>query len=868
MLDKNYLDEVIASKFPDLDNTKIEIDGESISTFTLGKLLPFLVYQNTIDNNHRIIGLYLPEEKDTVNLLPFYVIMGQYRKLINTLMEENDFQYNHFDSHSINRFYDAVYNASSCKIISVDFINRQINLRTGRGNQINIPFSESYKISFPNSQNKLKQKIENLDDIDNARQNNIFTFPIQPNEKHYEGVLIFTNTSKFETLLKTIKVSGNDLRDHLNIEKVTFPNNEEDLKFVRLSRPSTAIKPVSVLIARQDAFKAFPFILSSAGSRLTHIKRIVIDDFDEILLKEDKKLQLENTLEEINEIYFNKLNGRILKDIYLISRNRNLNIHEFLTNFNVAYHPWLVKPLEAEKLNFQTINSPEIIFTNIEDSTFEELNSELTNFISRWKNLAAENYCNGEIIVPIKVLYDLRVKLNTFFKPVGIENFAKSISETLKSIKNKWFFSGQDFNLITETTNFLLTKLQSVSNYKLKVIIENLKIVSIKNILVVSNNNDDEDLLWFRDSILSEIPNINIHHSDVKSFLSKRQEENDNIFEIIYYLAPDKKLIGNSLGNILALKQIFVLSLNEYTYSCHWARKYQNLQTQIGNNSRKYYLLNLTPPAVSQEKENEELIPIKYLKKSIAKDGVNGQIVQEKIENIPELSEFIEALIIKNRSGNAHHSGSYTLFFDDGTFEILPESKRIYLYEDEQETEEVEKSLKMVSELEKGDEIILPKRKMQIKDLLEEALKKDQKFLRYIEFDLKWRMLIQKHIERCGMDLSFFRKKLMGNGFTIISDQTVQNWIDCETRRPDNFYSLLTALAELGIINKSDIDQYYYYNSELKSVQITFVRTAIRKLLLRIHGVEIENDQKFTDELLNNFIDHIEIKCISSIYKI
>lgn len=858
MLDKNYLTEKISSIFPDLSNTKFEINSQIIYSFTLGSLLPFLVYQNTIDINHRLIGLYLPDKNKSSNLLPFYVIMGQYRKLLDSTLKFNNYQNQVFSRDQI----QVTYKATIYYILSIDFINCQIKLISGRG-EVNLPFLESYKLTFLNKYDlKISDKIDAFEQLGKARLTNIFTFPLSPKESQYEGVIIFTNINKFESLIKTIKVSGNDLRDHLNIEKVVFPSNGGH-KFIRLSSKQTEKKPVSVLVARLDAFGAYTNILESGGSRYKHIKTIVLDEFDELLLKWEKAAKTDVELANLNETYFSYLSEGSLKDIYFICKNSRLNIHELLTKNNIKYDPWLIKPMELSNLDNHPPISPEVLLNNVGKLDFENLNIDLNRLITKWKELAKSQFCNGEILVPITFIYELRIKLNSFYNPDVLKSYLLSFIQKLNEFKTRWFMSGQDFGLTAETINYI-NKYEGIINFKLNSVIDILKSKSVTGcIKIVSENTNDGDIGWMKNEIHSSLSDANIihyHKKDTLQFLNGAPSNSD----IIFYLTVDKDILGNALGNILAKDQVFILNNRSYSFGVSYSKRYQNIQREASSLKSQYHLLNIEAQSASSSQENAGIIPLKFYEKEITQSAI------QDITEIPEpgLNDWVEEIILKHKNNNISVSENYILFFDDGTFELLPENRKIYLYEDEGETDDIEKSLKPVCELEPGEQIILPKRSIPVKVLLEETLKKNNQFSLSIDMDSKWRILIYNHITRCGMDLNYFRKKLKENGFNIGSDQTVQHWIDSDTRRPDNFRGLLNALALLGIINKSEIDSFDRHNSELKSVQIKFVRTAISKLISRLNGIDIEYDETFTDELLNNFIDHIEIKRISSLHKL
>src|SRR4051812_2610260 len=120
MLDKNYLKDAVLETFPDLLNTEFIFNDARIQKFSEKILLPFLVYQNTTDANHRLIGLFLPENCSSKHLVPFYIIMSQYRKALDAVMHDKDFQNKSFKSGE----KQVVYSGDICDIASVDFLNR------------------------------------------------------------------------------------------------------------------------------------------------------------------------------------------------------------------------------------------------------------------------------------------------------------------------------------------------------------------------------------------------------------------------------------------------------------------------------------------------------------------------------------------------------------------------------------------------------------------------------------------------------------------------------------------------------------------------------------------------------------------------
>ena len=87
----------------------------------------------------------------------------------------------------------------------IDYIHRLLVIRTGKGNEVDMKFRDSYEIkwSYSNALD-IKTKIDELKKIDIIDRNDIFTFPLIPDKTHYKGILLFANVTKFEALLRNI----------------------------------------------------------------------------------------------------------------------------------------------------------------------------------------------------------------------------------------------------------------------------------------------------------------------------------------------------------------------------------------------------------------------------------------------------------------------------------------------------------------------------------------------------------------------------------------------------------------------------------------------------------------------------------------
>lgn len=867
MLDKDFLEENITNIFPDLNKTVFEFNELTKFSFTEGTLLPFLVYQNTIDKHNRIIGLYLPNNCTSINLIPFYIIIAQYRKaLIRTMQQHNYLNKTYFNEEKLylsdGTFYSLIY---------LDYINREVTLSPSKGRQIILPFKNVLNEKWQQNASDIRDRIESFEKIDKANNQNIFTFPINLNDNQYEGVIIFTNISKFESLLSNVRISGENLKGNINIKQVVFPSNDT----IRLDNMShgtkTNTKPISVLVAPQNAFKAHKNILDSGAEKLKHIKTIIIDNFDDLLLKWEKSDTVESELEWLRDNYIQQIINGELKNVYLICKNSNLNIHELLAKYNIKYSPWVVKPIEENELNGPTLSNPEVSINNVGIYKFEQLNYCINSIILKIKNLAALNFCNGEIIKIIKSFYELRTKLNSFYDPLILQDFFKNLEQDIVTLKNNWFAQGQDYELMNQSIGFLQDNCNNFSNFKLEIIFEYLQRLSINSSTkIIADNTCDKDIQWLVNTIQSRYPNIETHYIKRKDF-NRISRDNIQISEIIFYLSADKAVIGNALGTIYSNNQMFILNNKSYIFTFNYSKKYCALQIKIGTSNFQYEILNIKELYPVDLITNQGIIPIKYNEKIIKKDDFKciHNPVNTEIEEIEENEEndLIEEIILKHKNTSSINTDFCLIFFEDGSSLQLPSTKKVFVLDEHKKFNDLDKSLKPVATLKKGDQIVLTKGDKPLKEILEESLKHNTNFSALIETDLKWRILIKGHILRCKMDLGHFRNKLNINGFSIGSNQAVQNWIDGDTQRPEKFLTLLNVLVQLGIINSSEVAAYDYANSTLKSIQMEFVRTAIQRIILKLEGINTPEHPTFNDNLLNNLINHIEIKIIHTIFK-
>lgn len=866
MIGKEYILEKVHDRFPDLLKLRFSINGTNISDFSEKILYPFMIYQNTVGTDNRLITLYLPQNSNASLLIPFFTAVGVYRRALQFVMANQNYQNESFQ----NQVKKVVNNADVCSIIYIDFINRILILRDGRGGEREISFDQSsYKIkwNYPAALN-LYEKIEKFDKIDTLTKKDIFSFPIDPSKKHSNGVLIFTNTSKFESLLDNVKVSDNDIKAHLRIQKAIFPNNNDAVQLKNISYRSTIEKPVSIIVARTDSYRAYDKIIKAGNGTLDHINTVIFDGFDDLILKSKRAQSFDEDIEFFKENYFDKI-GKNLKNVFLICSNKNFDINEMLDEKNVSSYPWLLTPLEKTSFDEMQISNPEILISRVCDLSFEKSNIKIEELILRWKDLAKDNFCGGKILAPIRYLYNIRTKLNSFFDPSHLKRNVSELMYSISQLKSEWFFNNRDYGLIDETRAFCQTIVDNqCENYKIKEVINIINnSTDYANVEIISNNNDEYDKEYLLQQLLKLNSRIELHVRNENEFYSNSTTKS-NLPDLIIYLSWSREIFNYSLVNPLAERQIYLVNKRGYSFLKRYFTQIKVHLNQLTISENKYSLLNI-PPVVDTNVSLNEFMEVNFVDCNLDVEKEDAKYDNYEAKEIPEIIDTVQFILSKHRKSNGKYnntSKSFTIYFEDGTHIEWPEHRKIYFYDEDTDTDD-ESIQKDINELKEGDQIILAKRSRELKRVIEDSLSANKSYSRSIHQDNEWRNKILMHLKTHNWDYDFFRKKLRETGLKVDSDYTVINWISGDTITPHNYAKLLESGCHLGIFSDEKKNDYYNENKSLKSIKTKFVRNSVKKLILSIKGINYVGDDSFDESLLNSFIDHIEIKRILGIIK-
>lgn len=847
MIDKDYLQKIISEEFPDLKTTRFMMNREILNLFSETSLLPFLIYQNTMDSKNRLIELYLPSDSPSMYFLPFYIALGFYRKAVNKALNAEAFFSTRFRPNS----KQVVVNGSVCSVTMIDYLSQNV-LLYGNTHHFEIPFDQDFKLKwhYPNAHD-LRASMARFQKLRAASDGNIFSLPIKENDREHEGLILFTQISKFELLLQNLTISGSGLKDHLNIQKTVF--TEDTISVKQISTSKTKKLPVTVLVSRLDTLFAYNEIVTHNG-KLDQLRTIVIEDFDLLVRSWDRAQVLDENLTRLQKVYFSRL-GTVFRDIYLICANRNFDIHAYLISKGIKPMTWMLKLEERCQLDGLGIPKGVLVKRVSEDKTDKAV-EHIEALIRQWKLLAGSYFCNGEILSMIKKLYYVRGKMRSFYRKETFNIELVEMFDAFSQFAMTWFAGNQDNGLVQETLHTLEGLLKSEFDITFRLSAQLESIMSdgeYSSISIVSNNNNIDDQR-FLTSILN-VPTKSIHFIDAKDFVVKRINIPQD--ELLVYLVWNKELVNVVLTDNGLPSQLFLVDKRGYDFLRQYHKNAQATLDGISGSNEKCQLLNID----QDEKYVSELCqPIRFIFLSETPDLQETEIIPLQEEEAT-MKEIVWSIKMKPETKFIEGT-SYIVFFEDGSQLTFQQHQSVFFFQDNHDDTNIELE-KDIKNLETGDQVIVPKDRGQIRKLLNNALSGHEGYRQSVDCDLRWRIQISGFIAKHKGDIAFFRQKLDDNGFPIASDFTIKKWIDGETLQPQRFKQLILVLVKLGLIEDSQKDYYYREISELKRIKSKFVKTAIQKLIYSLKGINYGWEANlFDDALLNRFIDHVEIKSV------
>ncbi|MCX3263713.1 DISARM anti-phage system protein DrmE domain-containing protein [Pedobacter agri] len=850
MISKAYLETVISEEFPDLKNTRFTMNHRSLRLFSENTLLPFLIFQNTTDSKNRLISLYMQSGSPGMHLLPFYIALGFYRKAANAALNAQDFFTTRFQP----EMRKVVVNGSVCSVTMVDYLSQSLMLH-GQNRHFEIPFSQDYKIKWAYSNaHGLRELIDRFQRIQKASDGNIFSLRLKENDKSHEGLILFTQPSRFETLLGNVTISGSSLKEHLNIQKTVF--TDQEIKFIQVSQAKTKNMPVTVLLSRPDTLFSYENIMTFGGPSLGKLRTIVIEDFDLLIKAWDRSGELKENLDLLEEMYFSRL-GSYFRDIYLVCSNRNFDVHALLASNGITPMAWMLKATEFRRLENMDVLQ-HIPVSKITTSLLDSAVVALEEIIVRWKSLAMNYFCSGEILALVKILFQTKSRLSSFYQRERFNASLASQHALFHDFAKRWFPGGQDHGLVEQTLKHF-TQIQQadygVNERLAEKINASISIHHHKSLLLVSRNHDIDDQRNLC-SLISLAPE-NIIFSDEKQFLSG----NVNLEKecLVVYLGAGKALINMLLTDPGDASQLILTDARGYHFLGWYADRAQAEIDKISPTTEKFELLNLPPDTAFPQ---DTRTPSRFL--FLDEEG-NGETSEQEAAEQEE--DVVRDIVWNASSRNNPRPGaveSYLVFFEDGSQLGFQQHQSVFIYQenDSQQNEELEKEVK---ELKMGDQVIVPKSRRGIRNLLSEALASHKSYSRAVDYDLRWRSGIREFLGNNG-GIYNFMAILNQKGFPIVVPETIRKWIDGETLQPNRFKRLLLVLVDLGIVEDALKDDYYHQSRELKKIKSRFIKSAILKLIYSLKNISHGwQEDIFDEQLLDSFIDHVEVKTVLTV---
>ena len=183
---------------------------------------------------------------------------------------------------------------------------------------------------------KEKTKIQEFNQWKNSDENNIFEIPDL--KEFVGGIVFFTNVTRFEAILKGIKINGKSILDFVNFGIAKF--KEDEIIIESISNKNVAKKPYTFIFSRQDAYLSF-FNIVGSNSLLSKFNTIVVDDFDEIIRSKIRKDDLNTCLSFFNDEYTDSLKQGKISNIYLLNKRSSIGFKRILEELNFSTLPVL-----------------------------------------------------------------------------------------------------------------------------------------------------------------------------------------------------------------------------------------------------------------------------------------------------------------------------------------------------------------------------------------------------------------------------------------------------------------------------------------------------------------------------------------------
>jgi hypothetical protein len=864
---------IINEKFPQLEKSKFYFSDRKVDFGDRDKLLPYLILQNTMDDNKRAIITFLETRSFQYKLIPVFVSIGlAMRTKITTILPSKDWETVQF-----------IYEGSYVNFSHFDLLSEMIFLSTGTGYK-KPPIKLNYfkHLAKPyNSKgiNTISELINYINQqkllIEDTLSMHLSKLNLFENELD-GGVLLVTRKTKFKEIIKCLKIDDKKIIDLIRIEETKWNRDTADFDYVCISSSkSKKCKPL-VLVTGYDEFGS----VSKFIKRYPHITSVVFDDASENI----------NKFSSASFDRFRKdfINLPQFRDLYFVLDESDLEHKSFFENLVSEIIPVYNWMSSSADINEDFVpNKIDITLCRDHIQTPYSISKEC------FKELYRHNYF--DIIFPIfNQFRDFVKRWNSFYDPEYMLAHRNSI---IKDINNLYESNISRLKYVEEIIQRIKDQLNHfvLDNEKFKqfeILVEKYKIINISKIYLLSENQNQGDQEFI-------LKNIDPLLKDKILFIDNSFGEFDSN-SVVFSFGSNKRFTSILLYRQVESEIHFILDCKDLEFFRFTYLKTRKLLNDILDIGMRNTLLNVSD---NQNFQND-LLPCTDISKSLFDFqklcDQSGDVVKNThsedadiiLENL-DLFNFLE--------GEDRHTlkGYYSapiqrkdpehcvLIFDDGSSLIYPNSRYVYAvdsFDDDDEefnslSEATSKFKRKISDLQEGYFLFVfsTEKTSDLHEFVEDQINSRSELKVSNDLAEAWRRALISIYEKLGED-SFAYTALLGK-YIERSPQTFKNWLNGFTMVPDTDYrdkqDVLKTIADIVRNDQRFEDVEFSYNDDLRSKMKKMKRfkTGLPKLLIKKAFYKRINLNISTGDIeLEHYLDllseNIEVKNIKHIYKL
>ncbi|MFW6272227.1 MAG: hypothetical protein ACOC2U_00390 [bacterium] len=835
---KEIINERIEKEIPFLRKVQFASQLKQDSNFISSRLLPYLFYSNTINEEARIIPVFLSEKEDMLRL-PLFYALGIFKSYADHFLSDKNFQNQDLISKDINI---QALDSDICKLKTIDYTSNDIVLKTGRGELKYYEFGDSERLRYKNSQTNYIKHLEKIfGEIEEYKKTiKIGNNPLKliqemdsqsfRSNNYFHGALYFTNNLKLLEF-KDFTINNESFFNTIPTSKMEI----EDGK-INFTRMGDRRRKVGKQVNKIEEFLIFTHLNNYKGFFEIKKEKKWLDTlmFD---FTEDLK-NLENVLDTIRNQYQEPLKKNVIKNIFLLFSEKHLDAFYKIKQAGINTTQFLLKrEMKKELLNNKDLLEPKVI-----QCSSNELNKKFKHCENILRKFCSRVHLINLVDSLLKPFFNIKKRYFSLYNKDELFEQITFFENSLSDIKSNFFPTSEfddDFSVIYSLLEDLKNNLINRKIEKLK------KYISDKNLryCIISYNDEEEDKEFVKNFVENE--NIEFKNpKDIKypfTFLKN--------YDTVFILNLTRELSYLISMNLFPNNVYLLLDSFEY-------KLYEKTKTYVSN--------------ISRENELFELLNIDYTPK---KEEHISENVTNDIEDTREfnLESFVNSVLktnqnikLYNKTLREKETESIMLFFEDGTSLKVNENKYFFIHKEN--IQSLSECHVKAKNLTRGDIIFLFKRdSVEFEKLILEVAEEDYPEIKnLLNLDMKWRNKIKEYIEKEVFSIENFRSILNRKGYSIKSNQAIQTWLNNDVYQPRNLNSLINIISELGILTENEIDDVIKAIKAVKALKTRLPNELAKIQFAELNGLEYNSNFEFP-ELTEKIYQFMDIKTISLI---